>query len=168
MLKAIGSKKDLTKLQYYSYVIDVIESLPVQRLKFYQHHIMTTRFQHCLNVSYYNYCLCRFLHFDAVSAARAGLLHDLYFYNTNEYYENNNVRDHLANHSELALENAECYFDLNEVEKDIIYSHMWPVTNKRPHSKEGYIIVIVDKYCAALEYFLPKFRNFFGLKTRVQ
>ena len=77
MLHAIGSKKELTQLAYYQIVSDLLESNPVQELKLYRHHIMTTRFQHCLNVSYYNYLICKFFHWDAVSAARAGLLHDI-------------------------------------------------------------------------------------------
>ena len=76
MLHAIGSKKELTQLAYYQIVSDLLESNPVQELKLYRHHIMTTRFQHCLNVSYYNYTICKFFRLDAVSAARAGLLHE--------------------------------------------------------------------------------------------
>ena len=85
MLKAIGSRKDLKQQLYYEFVADLLESKSVQDLKQYRHHIKTTRFQHSLNVSYYNYLICKFFHWDAVSAARAGLLHDLYFYETADY-----------------------------------------------------------------------------------
>ena len=77
MLKAIGSRKDLKQQLYYEFVADLLESKSVQDLKQYRHHIKTTRFQHSLNVSYYNYLICKFFHWDAVSAARAGLLHDI-------------------------------------------------------------------------------------------
>ena len=87
MLKAIGSRKDLKQQLYYEFVADLLESKSVQDLKQYRHHIKTTRFQHSLNVSYYNYLICKFFHWDAVSAARAGLLHDLYFYETADYDE---------------------------------------------------------------------------------
>lgn len=40
----------------------------------------TSRFQHSLNVSYYSFIICRKFGLDAYSAARAGLLHDLYYY----------------------------------------------------------------------------------------
>ena len=82
MLHATGSKKELTRQAYYMLVADILEHADVQALKQFRHHHYTTRFQHSLNVSYYNYLLCRFFHWDAVSAARAGLLHDLYFYET--------------------------------------------------------------------------------------
>ena len=82
MLRAIGSRKDLKQQTYYELVADLLENESVQSLKQYRHHIKTTRFQHSVNVSYYNYLICKFFRWDAVSAARAGLLHDLYFYET--------------------------------------------------------------------------------------
>lgn len=60
MLHATGSKKELTRLAYYALVSDILEHADVQALKQFRHHRYTTRFQHSLNVSYYNYLLCRF------------------------------------------------------------------------------------------------------------
>jgi len=51
-------------------------------------------------------------------------------------------------------------FTVNDVEQDIIEKHMWPATRQMPHYKESYVIVIVDKYCAALEYVAPLFGAF--------
>jgi uncharacterized protein len=159
MLHAIGSKKDLKKQTYYQLVSDLLENESVQALKQYRHHIRTTRFQHSVNVSYYNYLICKFFHWDAVSAARAGLLHDLYFYETETYDKVENKESHSAHHPQVALHNAIEQFHVNEVEQDIIEKHMWPATRKMPHYKESYVIVVVDKYCAALEYFSPLFRS---------
>ena len=86
MLHATGSKKELTARTYYVLVSDLLEHDEVQRLKQFRHHVHTTRFQHSLNVSYYSYWLCRRFHWDAVSAARAGLLHDLYFYESRFFF----------------------------------------------------------------------------------
>lgn len=77
MLRAICSKKNLAEIAYYECIKDIIESEEIIKLKNITHHISTTRFQHCLNVSYYNYVICGKLGLDAVSAARAGLMHDL-------------------------------------------------------------------------------------------
>ncbi len=159
LLHAIGSKKELTQLEYYTLVSDILENSMVQELKNYRHHISTTRFQHCLNVSYYNYLICRFLHLDVESAARAGMLHDLYYYDTKEYRHSNYELSHVKNHPDVAVNNASELFPLNPTEEDIIMRHMWPLTKGRPHSKEGYVIVIVDKYCAALELIAPKIRT---------
>lgn len=159
MLHAIGSKKELTQLEYYALVSDILENSMVQELKNYRHHISTTRFQHCLNVSYYNYLVCRFLHLDVESAARAGMLHDLYYYDTREYRHSHYELSHAKNHPDVAVNNASELFPLNSTEEDIITRHMWPLTKGRPQSKEGYVIVIVDKYCAALELIAPKIRT---------
>ncbi|MDO4155834.1 MAG: HAD family hydrolase [Oscillospiraceae bacterium] len=161
MLRAIGSRKDLKQQTYYELVADLLENESVQALKQYRHHIKTTRFQHSVNVSYYNYLICKFFRWDAVSAARAGLLHDLYFYETENYDRAETNESHSAHHPHVALQNAMEQFTVNDVEQDIIEKHMWPATRQMPHYKESYVIVIVDKYCAALEYVAPSLRNVF-------
>ena len=108
MLKAIGSRKNLKQQLYYEFVADLLESKSVQDLKQYRHHIKTTRFQHSLNVSYYNYLICKFFHWDAVSAARAGLLHDLYFYETADYDATETHESHSAHHQCNAAVLGEC------------------------------------------------------------
>ena len=155
MLHATGSKKELTRLAYYALVSDILEHADVQALKQFRHHRYTTRFQHSLNVSYYNYLLCRFFHWDAVSAARAGLLHDLYFYETDAYdrTESPGQKSHSAHHPEVAVQNAVDRFALNPLERDMIEKHMWPVTHRMPHYKESYAITFVDKYAAIVEFF---------------
>ena len=122
MLHATGSKKELTRQAYYMLVADILEHADVQALKQFRHHHYTTRFQHSLNVSYYNYLLCRFFHWDAVSAARAGLLHDLYFYETADYDRSDspNQKSHSAHHPEVAMQNAAVRFALNPRERDMI------------------------------------------------
>ncbi len=155
MLHATGSKKELTALAYYKAVSDILEHTDVQALKRYRHHKYTTRFQHSLNVSYYNYLVCRFFHWDAVSAARAGLLHDLYFYETEQYDRNvsSDQKSHSAHHPTVAAQNARARFTLNAREIDMIEKHMWPVTPQMPQYKESYLITFVDKYAATLEFF---------------
>ena len=152
MLHAIGSKKELTQLAYYQIVSDLLESNPVQELKLYRHHIMTTRFQHCLNVSYYNYTICKFFRLDAVSAARAS-------------------HSHSKHHPLVALQNAQTLMPLNAREADIIVKHMWPLTKRMPLYKESFVIVLVDKYCAVLEFCIPGairlFRKLFRRKKAI-
>ncbi|MCD7810503.1 MAG: HDIG domain-containing protein [Ruminococcus sp.] len=159
MLKAIGSRKELTNIVYFCYISDIIDSSEVSELKNITHHISTTRFQHCLNVSYYSYVICKKMHLNARSAARAGLLHDLFYYNRKEY---NNAKtkgqiSHSLFHAMTAAENAAKLVDINDLERDIIEKHMWPVTHKMPKYKESYVICFVDKYCAVLEFLFTKF-----------
>ncbi len=161
-LKATGSRKNLMQNSYYSVIKDLLELHEVQKLKQYRHHKMTTRFQHSLNVSYYNYCICRLLHLDARSAARAGLLHDLYFYDTSKFTRTAQPIRHSHYHPMAALDNAMKLLPINEREQDMIAKHMWPVTTQRPGYAETYILTFVDKYCAMLEFVLPQPRRFWN------
>ena len=45
-----------------SEVKDIAEHPVVLRMKLYPHHGSTNCYQHCMNVAYYNYQWCRFLH----------------------------------------------------------------------------------------------------------
>lgn len=164
MLNAICSKKELTKSVYYSCVCDLIDAPEIIHLKKITHHISTTRFQHCLNVSYYGYIICRKLHLDARSAARAGLLHDLFYYDRREYNfsREKGQPSHSSRHSYVALMNANRLTDINPKEHDMIIKHMWPMTLALPKYKETYIITLVDKYCAVLEFCIPKVKNLFS------
>ena len=42
-------------------------------------------------------------------------------------------------------------FELNELERDIILKHMFPLTLKLPRYRESYIVLLADKYCAVYE-----------------
>lgn len=165
MLKAICSKKDLTQTSYFDCIKDIINSSELESLKLITHHIYTTRFQHCLNVSYHNYLICSFLGLDAKSAARAGLLHDLFYYDRKEYNKHKKSFSHSRFHSLVALENASKLTEINDIERDIIENHMFPSTRQLPKHKEAYVIVIVDKYCAVLECLLPGLKKCISRKN---
>lgn len=161
MLKAICSRKELSGSTYYACISDIIGSPEVEKLKTIKHHISTTRFQHCVNVSYYGYIVCRKLKLDARSAARAGLMHDLFYYDRKAY---NSVREkgqpkHSRCHSDIALKNAVMLTDISDIERDMIEKHMWPATRPLPSYKETFVITFVDKYCAVLEFCVPKVRK---------
>ena len=148
-LKAVLSKKNLTlHEEYMSYTKDILMNKDVMQLKNYKHHLVTSRFQHSLNVSYYNFLLCKLLHMNAKSAARAGLLHDLYFYNKKTKPK---CGFHLTKHPQIALANAMQHFTLTKMEIDMISTHMWPITNHMPHYKETIVICMIDKMCAIME-----------------
>lgn len=168
MLKAICSRKELTLCSYYSCVQDIIDSEQLGSLKDITHHISTTRFQHCLNVSYYSYIVCRKFRLNARSAARAGLLHDLFYYNRKEYNSTRRKGEpsHSKNHAMIAAENAAQITDITHLERDMIEKHMWPMTRPLPSYKETYIITFVDKYCAVLEFCIPHITNIIPHKKR--
>ncbi len=166
MLKAICSRKELTDSVFYCCIDDIIDTPELEKLKSITHHISTTRFQHCLNVSYYCYKVCNALHLDARSAARAGLLHDLFYYDRKAYnsHKTKGQPSHSRKHSDIALHNAELLTDISPKERDIIQKHMFPLTLSLPKYTETYIITFVDKYCAILEFCVPKVQKIINIR----
>ncbi len=156
MSKAIGSRFNIESSQeakeYYHFVQDLLENDVVCKMKDYRHHYSTTCYQHCLNVSYYNYLICRKLGLDSRKAARAGMLHDLFLYDWRERPHVKGEKRHGFSHPQTALDNAKNNFDISRREEDMILTHMWPLTiSKLPRYAESYVIVVTDKYAAMLE-----------------
>lgn len=137
-------------VKYNLIIQDLINHWAVQKMNDYKQHCQTSCLEHCLNVSYISYLICKKYNLDYVSSARAGLLHDLFLYDWREKQENAKGL-HAFTHPGLALRNSSELFHLNKKEKDIIKKHMWPVTITLPKYKESYIITFVDKYCALFE-----------------
>ncbi len=129
---------------------DLISNETVQKMKSYKQHYDTSCFEHCKNVAFYSYLICKKYHLDYVSVARAGMLHDLFLYDWRKR-ENGRTGLHAFTHPKTALQNASKLFPLNEKEIDIILKHMWPVTLSFPKYAESYVITFVDKYCAVQE-----------------
>lgn len=176
MLRAIGSKIDLDKqgdTEYYHLVADLLESDVVNKMKEFPHHGNTTCFQHCLNVSYYNYKMCKFFSLNERAGARAGLLHDLFLYDWHTYVVPKGERLHGFTHAKCALKNVRENFYVSELECDIIEKHMFPLNLfSVPKYRETLVIVFTDKMCGAMEVlsyrgFVIKefFRRTFGRKA---
>ena len=51
------------------------------------------------------------------------------------------------------MRNADRDFGLNDVEKDIIKKHMFPLTPFPPMHRESFIVSLADKWCALAEIF---------------
>ena len=139
-----------TNEEFKNIIKDIVKTETVQSLHNFKHHYVSNRYEHSLSVAYYSYKICKFLGLDHVSATRGGLLHDLFLYDC----ENPETRpkNHIKEHPKTALENATKLFLLNDIEKDIILKHMWPVTSSLPEYWETFIITFVDKYCAIKEW----------------
>ncbi len=139
---------------YRAAVADLWDSRPVQSMDAFPQHGDTSCLLHCLRVSYLCYCRCLQKGLDARSAARAGLLHDLFLYDWHNYHRPAGVLlPHGFTHPRAALENARRFFDLTEVEKDVILHHMWPLTLIPPATPEGWVIIRIDKWVSLLETF---------------
>ena len=57
----------------------------------------------------------------------------------------------LIEHPKIAKQNAITYFGVNEKEQNIIESHMFPISNVAPKSKEAWLVTLSDKLVATFE-----------------
>ena len=131
---------------YLDCVQDLLEHDVMEEMHAYPHHGAYTCFEHSLAVSFRSYKLAKQFGLDARSAARGGLLHDLYLY---DRYEAVRV-EHRYNHAQTALTNADRYFALTNIEEDIIKKHMFPIGI--PRYRESWAVSLVDKGLAFMEY----------------
>ncbi len=138
--------------EFQSIIKDIISNETVLKMKNYRQHYETTCYDHCYMASYYCYYICKKLKLDYISAARAAMVHDLFLYDWRKKQPDKKGL-HAFTHGKTAYENASKLFNLNDKEKDIIIKHMWPVTPIPPKYKEGFILTLVDKYCALSESF---------------
>ena len=149
-MKNFFNKFNIDNQEFLTIIDELVNNETVKEMKKYRQHYETTCFDHCYMVSYYCYLICKKYNLDYVSATRAGMLHDLFLYDW-RVRQPDRKGLHAFTHGKLACENASKLFDLNQKEKDMIITHMWPVTMKFPTSIEGFILTFVDKYCATSE-----------------
>ena len=151
------SKILLQKKEYYNSISDLIESSVVLRMDNFTQHGSTSTLDHCIRVSYRSYKIAKLLKMDYKSAARAGLLHDLFLYDWHLQPKGKKILEkHGYTHPRKALLNASVHFDLNNKEKDIILKHMWPLTLRSvPKYKESFLVSFVDKYSSCGETLVP-------------
>ncbi len=146
----LNDKENSTAVQYMDCVEEIFKSDKLKKLDNFEQHNHTSRLQHSINVSYYSFLWSRKLGLDYRSAARAGLVHDMYFY---DWRKPNALRGyHPLWHALVACDNAKKEFGLNEVEQDAVKKHMWPCIINFPKYKESYIVSFADKFCAVLEF----------------
>ncbi len=146
-LKLINVDEDYFK--YVDSISEIVDHHLVKSMNNYIQHGDITTFNHFLNVSYKSFLISKKLNLDYISCARAGLLHDFFLYDWHDHEPLDKL--HGFAHPHIALKNAENNFQLNDIEKDIIVKHMWPLTLKAPKYRESYIVCFVDKYCSLSE-----------------
>lgn len=135
--------------------LDCVEDILVHpvfcSMEQYIQHGETTCREHCIQVSYRAYLLCRKHGWDWRAAARGGLLHDLFLYDWHAPVKERGHRFHGFTHPGTAAENAEKYFSISPKERQIIRRHMWPLTVVPPTSMAGMAVMWEDKVCGLAE-----------------
>lgn len=137
---------------------DVLLDPKAQQMKNFTQHGNTTVFEHCVSVAKFSLLMAQYLEkmfklkFDKDSLVRAALLHDYFLYDWHDKtVPGHNI--HGFTHPRTAMLNADRDFGLNEVEKDIISKHMFPLTIMPPRYRESVLVTLADKWCALCETF---------------
>ena len=129
---------------------ELLDSDPVRLMGRWKHHGPITTLDHSLFVAYSSYRVARALGLDAKAAARGGLLHDLYLYDSRDKTAHPGWQ--CFDHPRAAAKNAEDLTPLSPKERNIILSHMWPLGGQLPRSREAWLVDLVDTLCAGLEF----------------
>ena len=144
--------------QKYYYLIeeyakDIIDNENVLSQKEYMQHGKTSVYEHTMNVALCSLSIAKKLNLniDYKSLVRGSLLHDFFLYDW--HVDDKSHRLHGFSHARVALNNASKEFTLNNVEKNIIYTHMFPLNLRIPKYKESVIVCLADKICALKETF---------------
>lgn len=139
---------------YLNIVDDLLQHDEVQQLAQYTQHHFSNRLRHSISVSYQSYTIAKKIGADATATARAGLLHDLFYYDwrVTKFEEGS----HAYVHPRIALRNAKKITPINQKEADIILKHMFGATIALPKYRESWIVSIVDDFAAVNEYLVPK------------
>ena len=139
--------------RFYRMLDALAEDPNVAEMKKYRQHKGNPTFFHCRSVAVSSFRMAQRLgwRIDEDSLARGAMLHDFHLYTRKDARVN--PLGHAFGHPKRALENAERLFDLSGKEKNIIRSHMWPLTLfSPPRSKEAFLVTLADKYCALREF----------------
>lgn len=160
-------KKEKIHLLIEECAKDILTSDNMAKEKMFMQHGNTTVFDHSYSVAYKSIRMARILNIkvDEKSLIRGCLLHDYFLYDWHD--KTSHGKHHGTKHASIALTNALREYELNEVEINMIYSHMFPLNLKLPKYKESVLLCISDKTCATKELFTFCFQNMLNFYKRM-
>ena len=147
--------KEFLNIDYY-HGKDILEhERMLLEKKFIQHGDYSV-YEHSISVAVYCRRIVYYFNIDVDirSLVRGALLHDYFLYDWHIYNPEN--RGHATRHAGRALKNALEDFELNDIEKNMIYCHMFPVNIRIPKYKESWILCMADKLSATYETVVPR------------
>lgn len=130
------------QLEFNNIISDILKNDEVISLRHEKHHGIS-RLDHSLSVAKLAFNLCRIFNLKNIEeVTRAALLHD--FYHTGD-------DSSFKGHPLSARNNAKRVFNINLLQEDIIYNHMFPATLRLPKYKETWLVSLSDKLIAIKE-----------------
>ncbi|MBI4977415.1 MAG: hypothetical protein HZC28_08040 [Spirochaetes bacterium] len=139
------------KRKFIAAVADIIRMPQVRRLRKTIHHHRFNRYYHVMHVAYMVFMLCRYLKYDWRNAARAALLHDLFYFD----WRNSRLKGYPWMHPVIALKRARRHFTLSAMQMEMIELHMWPIHAdpvRMPRYAETWVLIVCDKIQTFCEY----------------
>ena len=133
------------------YASDILNSKSVLSQKEFMQHGKVSVYDHTINVTIHALKIVKKVKIkvDERSLIRGCLLHDYFLYDW--HVNDKSHRLHGFHHARTAMLNADRDFGLKKEEKNMIYSHMFPLNLRLPKYKESIILCISDKICAVKE-----------------
>ncbi len=136
---------------YYDIYSEFYNVNKFRELKSIMHH-GDNRLNHINRVSKLSFIVSKKFGYDYISCTRGAIMHD-FFTKSDISKSDVKYKNFLKSHPDIALSNAKKYFDINDVEKDIIITHMFPITRNKPKYTEAKIVCIIDKLVSFYEFF---------------
>lgn len=137
-------------LDFSRLVRDLMDHENFKRLKSFVQHGNISTYTHSIRVAKRSFDLARRfkLNINEKELLKGALLHDYFLYDWHVHGD----KLHGYHHPHVALKNAGRDFGLTRKEKNIIKSHMWPLTLTHiPKSREAVLVCIADKICSVEE-----------------
>ena len=147
-------KTALQDMSYISLVQDILENKQYKQLGYCTHHTHLTRLVHCIHVSYSCYLKAKKIKYAYIrELVRGALLHDFFLY---DYRTEKGIKKHWLHglfHPKASLIEAERQFKLNDIERNLILTHMFPLSFHIPRTRASWLVIFYDKYWAIKEKF---------------
>lgn len=143
-MKKVNSFKE----EYYNIYTEINKNEKYKELSESVHHGISRK-DHINRVGVLSFILSKIFKADTISTTRGALLHD--FFTDNDVEQYSKKQWHKI-HPYLALNNSMNYFDLNDKEKNIIESHMFPINFEKPKYLESLIVGAADKIVSIYEF----------------
>ena len=147
------------KKVYYNLYSEFYNVNKYRKLKSITHH-GNNRLDHINRVSKLSFHVSKLLKLDYVSCTRGAMLHDFF---TSDDLKRKKYSKFLKEHPRIAIDNSKNYFKLNEIEEDIILSHMFPLVKGKPKYAESKVVCVTDKLVSIYEFFRYQLKSAFYL-----
>ncbi len=141
-----------------SYIEHLSRDHRISKMKKFIQHGRVSTYEHVRSVAETSVALNQHLHLhaDEHKLIKGAFLHDYYLYDWHDS-ENEAGGLHGFKHPQIAMEKADRDFHLTDLERNMIRSHMWPLTLFHvPKSREAWLLCVADKVVSANETVLKR------------